>query len=396
MKIPEVSIPNGMPVNLMLDSGAFSAWTHGQEIDVKDYIAYIKEFGWLFDSIVTLDVIPGEFGVRKETKDIERAVHKSYENHQEMKAAGIKSIPVFHQYENFKYLERMLEDGEEYIGISPSGDNISMSSDWFRDVFHIITDDEGYPVVKTHGFGVTSIPIMMRFPWYSMDSVTWVIKSGYGCIFVPPERVDKRGEPDYYNNPTSLWVTGAPRKNVKRLEYEHLSGGLRNDELSITAEYVERFFRDCIGISEGAIRYNAYSRMEAMARYFWEIRKRLVYSPYAESSRSFFNRKSSRERMVWPMKNMIFAVGPLSNTKRSDILNTFKIERRLVSYFDLREVEPEDLLMYRGNGAVKAYKPSQLRIDFTQWDRLIYLNRRRTKLSDRVMQSAEVMHEFLE
>jgi hypothetical protein len=35
-----------------------------------------------------------------------------------MKDAGLKPLPVFHHGEHFSWLERMLADGESYIGIS--------------------------------------------------------------------------------------------------------------------------------------------------------------------------------------------------------------------------------------------------------------------------------------
>jgi hypothetical protein len=41
------------------------------------------------------------------------------------------------------------------------------------------------PKVKVHGFGLTSLPMMLRYPWWSVDSTSWVMTGRMGGIFVP-------------------------------------------------------------------------------------------------------------------------------------------------------------------------------------------------------------------
>jgi hypothetical protein len=36
-----------------------------------------------------------------------------------------------------------------------------------------------------HGFGLTSLPLMLRYPWYSVDSTTWLMTSRMGSIYIP-------------------------------------------------------------------------------------------------------------------------------------------------------------------------------------------------------------------
>ena len=70
---------------------------------------------------INLDVIPGNFGIREWRPDeIEAAAAASYANQQKMKEAGLNPIPVFHQDENFRWLEKYLADGEDYICLSAS------------------------------------------------------------------------------------------------------------------------------------------------------------------------------------------------------------------------------------------------------------------------------------
>lgn len=357
-------------VELMLDSGAFGAWTRGQEIKVQDYIAFVKEYGHLFHSIVNLDVIPGDFGRKKTERDVEIGAERSYENLQEMKAAGIPAVPVFHQGEEWRHLDRLLEDGEPYIGISPSGDSISMNTGWFDQVFERITDSQGRPYVKTHGFGVTAVPVLWQFPWYSFDSVTWVIKSGYGCIFAP--QPDPRGGSNYKEKPVSVWVTGSERKNDR---YEIEMQGPEYMKL------VKRFIESEVGTSLHQLRYDPYTRMEAMAIYYQNLSRLLKYAPYRKRG-TFFPSGHESELPHWEMKKAIFAVGPTGNTRRSEILNRLGIKERLLSYFDLRDADPAEIFAYAKYGAVKA--PGKRRtLRFKNWERAEYWNRRRIQLADR-------------
>jgi hypothetical protein len=44
------------------------------------------------------------------------------------------------------------------------------------------------PRVKVHGVGMTSFDVMLRYPWYSVDSTSWIITGRTGAIFVPAIR----------------------------------------------------------------------------------------------------------------------------------------------------------------------------------------------------------------
>ncbi len=361
-------------VEMMLDSGAFGAWTRGESIDVEDYIAFVREYGDLFHSVVNLDVIPGDFGRKKTPRDVDFAAEASYENLQAMKEAGIPAVPVFHQGEEWRHLFRLLDDGEPYIGISPSGDSISMSHGWFDDVFDRITDSSGMPYVKTHGFGVTAVPVLRKYPWYSFDSVTWVIKSGYGCIFVPPLKDGLDSEYNYDANPISVWVTGAPRKNDR---YEMQEQGLAYQRMA------RRFIETEVGTTMHHLRYDPYVRMETMAMYYQKLSRLLVQKPYQKNGTLF---PANRTDAVpsWPMKKAIFAVGPTGNVRRSAILNRLGIRERLLSYFDLRDAEPWEIIAYAKYGAVKA--PGKRReLKFKNWPRPEYWNRKRILHAERFL-----------
>lgn len=160
-------------INVFLDSGAFSAYTKGVSIDIHDYIKFIKENE---DNIViyaNLDVIGDAEG--------------TWRNQLIMEKAGLNPIPCFHIKEDFSYLKRYVEK-YEYIalgGIAGLAKNKPLLIKWLNECWNIICDKDGYPRTKVHGFAVTTLDLMFRYPWYSVDSTSWVLTGRFGSIYVP-------------------------------------------------------------------------------------------------------------------------------------------------------------------------------------------------------------------
>lgn len=175
---------------LFVDSGAFSAHTKGRELDVDEYIEYLNQREGCFEVIAQVDKIPGEFGKKKTREQLLDAPELSWENYIYMKDKVIdyeRLTPIFHQGEDFKHLHRLLEttfDGEHipYIGISPANDvSTKEKAKWFEVVFKIIRDSSN-PKVKTHAFGMTSLDLLEKYPFYSADSTSWLMTSANGSI----------------------------------------------------------------------------------------------------------------------------------------------------------------------------------------------------------------------
>lgn len=113
--------------NIMIDSGAFSAWTIGKTVDREKYLDFVKEFikrnkKYCDNIYVTnLDMIPGSFRRKPTKKEAEESAYRSRKNFLWFLSKGIKTINVFHQHEDYKWLLRMIEECD-YIGISPAND----------------------------------------------------------------------------------------------------------------------------------------------------------------------------------------------------------------------------------------------------------------------------------
>jgi hypothetical protein len=170
----------------MLDSGAYGAWSRGEVIDIDHYIAFIRSNVEFCEHYVNLDVIPGSFGHTPDAAEVEVSAQKSWDNLLYMEGEGLQPIPVFHMGERFWWLHRIIEHGCPYVGISPANDRSTKDKRvWLDRVFDDITDSGGVPIVKTHAFGVTAIDLLIRYPWASADSTTWIMLPARGKILVP-------------------------------------------------------------------------------------------------------------------------------------------------------------------------------------------------------------------
>lgn len=192
---------------LILDSGAFSAWSRGAVIDIDEYIAFIIANCEHIDYYINLDVIPGSFGVIPTPQMVEESAQASWDNMLYMERAGLQPMPVFHMGESFKWLRKMMDHGSPYVGISPANDRPTLQKRlWLDRVFTEIADSSGKPRIRTHALGVTAIPLLSRYPWFSADSSAWTTATARGVIYVP--RILTNGELDYGNSPLVIYMSG--------------------------------------------------------------------------------------------------------------------------------------------------------------------------------------------
>ena len=176
---------NNYNVQLMLDSGAYSAWRQGIEITLDEYIAFAKPNQGFFHTIVNLDVIPGEYGRKPTSVEVKDSAKQSYSNLKKMEEHGILAMHVFHEGERWYWLERLVDEGYTYIGISARTSNGEATKRWTGDCFEIIAKcGNGHPI-RTHAFGMTNIELLREFPYYSCDSTTWRMTGAFGGVHVP-------------------------------------------------------------------------------------------------------------------------------------------------------------------------------------------------------------------
>lgn len=174
--------------DLLLDSGAFTAWSKGKAVDIDEYIEFIKKTRSQYPhkiEYVNLDVIPGTIGKKPTSEDVEEAALKGYENLLYMQSKGLNPIHVFHQGEHFDWLKKMC-DKCDYIGISPCNDySDKVKTEWLQQAFDYLKRIGKIGKVKTHAFGMTSTDLLKRFPFSSADSSSYAFTSAFGVVFTP-------------------------------------------------------------------------------------------------------------------------------------------------------------------------------------------------------------------
>lgn len=157
---------------IFLDSGAFSAFTKGVDVNLNKYCAYIKDKQDIIKFASVLDAIGDAQG--------------TFANQIEMERQGVQPLPCFHYGEDTRYLDYYVAN-YEYVTI---GGMVPISTPqlllWLDRIWeHHLTDGAGRPLIKIHGFGLTAPSLMKRYPWYSVDSSSWVQAAANGLIVLP-------------------------------------------------------------------------------------------------------------------------------------------------------------------------------------------------------------------
>jgi hypothetical protein len=251
-------------IDVFLDSGAYSSWKNNQTIPLKDYIEFVREVEPYVQTYANLDVILGRIGRPRTNEDVAESAKQSYRNLQIMKDAGLKPLPVFHQGESYSWLERMLMDGEDYIGISTAKNipNPVMRNRWLDEFFSLATDSKGRPLIKVHGFGSAHVELLRRYPFFSVDSAGWAKAGANGKIYIPQYR---NGQPDYLADPGLVTITGNFQKSPhgQRRQLANLAY-IRPDWFQAT----HRFLEEEVGVNVGMARYCSRVRRQALAVYY--------------------------------------------------------------------------------------------------------------------------------
>jgi hypothetical protein len=213
-------------VDLFIDSGAFSAFTQKTKIDIQEYIEFIKDNLDVISVYANLDVIGDPKGTLK--------------NQRIMEKSGLKPLPCFHFNEPIRYLELYIKE-YEYIAL---GGMVPIStpalSVWLDGLFsRYICDKDGMPKVKVHGFGLTTMKLMLRYSWFSVDSTSWVMNSRMGSVYVPKY---KNGIWQYSDGAYNVCVSS---QSPSKKDRGHIST-LPKRELDIVLKYF-----DSLGYSLG-------------------------------------------------------------------------------------------------------------------------------------------------
>ena len=350
-----------------LTAARFSAWRKGIDLPIQEYIEYCKRHKDEVDFYVNLDCIPGEAGKMDSSQEsIEFSAGKSYSNLQIMKDAGLAPVPVFHQGERFEWLEKMINDGETYIGISPymrAHQNEIIK--WMDRCFSLITDDKGRPIVKTHGFGVTACNLCVRYPWTSVDSTSWSVGGGYGSILVPQYI---SGKPDYTRPPLTLRISARAADQSRGF-----------DGLPAAQQDAVRQAVIDAGVTMSELRNTFMGRWKMNIQYHLGMAASCDGKLFTNRAQSLFGgafKHNKKGYQPQPLK-MYFATVVHTN-HHNEFLNANNITNRLLSYAFLRELDDSFLMKYRTTGLPEYKEPRPKKANLKHFNSEVYRVRRAT------------------
>ena len=197
---------------------------------------------------------------------------------------------------------------------------------WLDQCFDTLTEN-GRPLVKTHGLGVTSPLMCHRYPWATVDSTRWFWAAVCGQVIIPIYDVD--GRPDYTAQPDVISITDGSR---------HVSRHFDNlDEFD--RDRVRRFLREELGIDVATARLNGY-RPRLWARYFMGLQA----SCASGECSPLLKHASYRSRPTdWSFEIALVA----DATKAlNDALVQSRVQRRLVSFYELKGIGKAEKLFH--------------------------------------------------
>jgi hypothetical protein len=148
-----------------LDSGAYTAWSLGKEVDLQEYITFchnMKQSDPSLVEIIALDVIGCGKG--------------SLRNAHAMKDSGVDAMPVFHIGDDFGILKEYA-GGWNKIGLSCRfGESVKQSEAFYDKCFSLC-----WPK-KFHSFGWVSDRMLFKYPFQSSDASSWCLQPcAYGA-----------------------------------------------------------------------------------------------------------------------------------------------------------------------------------------------------------------------
>jgi hypothetical protein len=186
---------------------------------IDDYAEFVKAHKVACDYYVNLDVIfePNRtWWVQKYLEDVHH----------------LDPVPVIHYGTDVKWLKRYLKEGYDFIGLGGLGQEVKADAyfEWANEMYNVICPPpKRKPIVRTHGFAMTTYELLMRYPWWSVDSASWVKAGGYGLVYVPHKR---KGKFIFSEKPYNIAMSNDSGQKGQR--GRHIYTYIRNKEIHKT------------------------------------------------------------------------------------------------------------------------------------------------------------------
>lgn len=239
----QIHDPKGLDIyhmfgsKLFIDSGAYSMWTKGVQINVDEYINWLNERADYLDLFGQVDAIPGTKEGGATYQEVREAAQKTWENYLYMRSK-LKNpkglLYTFHVGEPKEFLQRALEWTDEngdhipYIALGGMVGKTAQVRENFLEMCFSIIRKSSNPNVKVHAFGMTSRDLLSKFPITSADSTSWIMTAATGGIMTDFGTVtvssNQAADPSHYSH--------LPAHLLKEFEKKVGEFGFTLDELA--------------------------------------------------------------------------------------------------------------------------------------------------------------------
>lgn len=196
---------------------------------------------------------------------------------------GLTPMPVVHQGTSLDWISHYLKRGYPIIalgGLVGAKRTVSSMRSWLDRCFELVCDPKTrLPKVKVHGFGLTSYSLLLRYPWYSVDSTTWIKRGNFGELLVPKKR---NGRFIYTQVPYTIPVS--TKHSVHGTSNTRHHSNMTASQRAILQEWLDLI---CIPLGESkgdeviveGVTNNAYQRWAANLLFFERMLKEFPSYP---------------------------------------------------------------------------------------------------------------------
>lgn len=231
----------GIRCNIMMDSGAFTAWNAGRPVVLRELMDYnvrvLNTYGQRHNFVfIALDVIPGERGLVPTAGDFARALDESKANFDVMQQhfKGWTIMPVYHSGEDIS-LRNHYMNLTDYLCLSMNQDWAEgQRLEWAKRVAI-----DGY---RYHGLAATGNKMVSQIGWFSVDSSSWVTVGSMGNLLWPVG--DEFRVLAISENSPARHDAGQHLKTLTPIEREGVERKIRRlgfDPVTLATEYRERW-----------------------------------------------------------------------------------------------------------------------------------------------------------
>jgi len=155
-------------IDIFIDSGGYSARKQGKNIDVKKYGKFLERNKEFITTAANLDVMKLE---------------EAQENQKYLETV-FPILPVYHVKEYLEGKKSLFEEWcQKYPYLAVGGiAGVSLSDVELKNFLNFCFRTALKYKTKIHGFGINSPDLVLRYPFYSVDSTVWLKGGQFGTV----------------------------------------------------------------------------------------------------------------------------------------------------------------------------------------------------------------------